>query len=189
MKANFFIASWIDFRVRSFVWVSLLSVTIKFIQTNINFHFIKMSEAVDHEENQEVDYEEAGIHEEYCPENPDAGEGLTNTEEVKIEGEGAADEEQHKIFPNILFIYGHRYNTVSSKQIREHFEPFGKIREISCRSQLAFVEFENAEDAQRAKDELHRKPGLGSPTIIVDFKKDIPPKVLTRFILLNSMDD
>lgn len=136
-----------------------------------------MSDNRNRDENQEVDYEEAGIHDEYCPENPE-GEEAQNTEEKK---EPALE---YKIFPTILFIYGHRYNVVTSKQIREHFEPFGKIRDVSCRSNLAFVEFEKAEDAARAKAELHRKPGLGSPTIIVDYKKDIPPKVGCWFISL-----
>lgn len=136
-----------------------------------------MSESGNPEENHEVDYEEAGINDEYCPENPEGAEAQP-TEEKKESAE------EYKIFPNILFIYGHKYNSVSAREIRKHFEPFGKVRDVSCRSNLAFVEFENAEDAARAKAELHRQPGLGSPTIIVDYKKDIPPKVSCFFFIV-----
>jgi len=141
-----------------------------------------MSNTAEEDREAEIDYEEvemnAPLPDEYYPENPDGNAG-TNGEIVRGEAPKSSEESDYPIFPNILFIYGHKYHSVSASQIREHFEPFGKVLDVSCRSNLAFVKFERAEDAARAKSELHRRPGLGSPTIIVDYKKDIPPKVTT----------
>ena len=36
---------------------------------------------------------------------------------------------------------------------------------------IAFIDFANAEDAKKAKFELHHNPGLGCDSLIVDFKK------------------
>lgn len=80
------------------------------------------------------------------------------------------------IFPNVLFIARFKWGETTETQIRELFEPFGNILSVSLKQKVAFIEFEKAEDAANAKSTLHYKSGLGSDSLIVDFKKDEPPK-------------
>lgn len=50
---------------------------------------------------------------------------------------------------------------------------YGKTTLITlCENNIAFVDFESPDDAAKAKEALHRQPGLGTDSLIVDFKRD-----------------
>lgn len=74
------------------------------------------------------------------------------------------------IYPNILFMS--RFSLTTSKEdIRILCDKYGKTLDISIKDNIAFVDFENAEDAKRAKEECHHHAVLGSDSLICDFKK------------------
>lgn len=110
------------------------------------------------EEYQQVDYEETGID---VPAE-ELGEVANDNNETNTTG----------FISNILFISRFRYSSTSESDIRKLLETFGKVTNIIRKEKLAFVEFESAEDAAKAKQALHYHPGLGSDSLIVDFKKD-----------------
>lgn len=113
-------------------------------------------------------------------------------EEGIIEGQQSSFE-QHKDFAtveeenkddkyssNVLFVSRYRYAGTTENHIREAFEQFGPVKDVALKTNFSFVEFVNLEDAQKAKHNMHRHPGLGSESLIVDFKKDGQPKVITN---------
>ena len=73
---------------------------------------------------------------------------------------------------NVLFVsrYGHT-KPIYERDIEEIFRPYGSFQRVTMKGPIAFVDFVNAEDAARAKKELHQTPALNSDSIIVDFKK------------------
>lgn len=75
------------------------------------------------------------------------------------------------IVPNVLFISRFRRET-TVRDIEELMKPYGATADITIRDNIAFVDFLNAEDAAKAKHACHYHPGLGSDSLIVDFKKD-----------------
>jgi hypothetical protein len=83
------------------------------------------------------------------------------------------DSEQNAagIVPNVLFISRFRRDT-TVRDIEELMKPYGATADITIRDTIAFVDFLNAEDAAKAKHACHYSPGLGSDSLIVDFKKD-----------------
>ena len=52
---------------------------------------------------------------------------------------------------------------------------YGETLEINMtrNGNIAFVDFIDAESALKAKNALHHTPGLGSESLVVDYKKDI----------------
>ncbi len=71
---------------------------------------------------------------------------------------------------NILFIA--RYpNKTTAKDIEDFLYRFGKVISVTFEEDHAFAEFEMLEDAVRAKNELHNRPGMGTKRLVVDFKK------------------
>lgn len=72
---------------------------------------------------------------------------------------------------NVLFI-SRFTRTTSEKDIEDLLKPFGPIENVVIRDKIAFVGFVNVKDAELAKQTCHYKPGLGSDSLIVDFKKD-----------------
>ena len=66
---------------------------------------------------------------------------------------------------------------IGESDIRSYFSSFGPIIEVQMKVDLnrndpfAFVIFESVEDAAAARNALHRTPGLGSNSLIVDFKR------------------
>lgn len=75
------------------------------------------------------------------------------------------------IIAHVLFVSRFHFASTTAKHVRELMEPFGKLKDVVMKSTLAFVDFEKDEDAIKAKYSLHRRPGLGSDSLIVDFKK------------------
>jgi hypothetical protein len=80
------------------------------------------------------------------------------------------------ILPNVLFIARFKWGETTEASIREFFEPYGTITAVDLKQKVAFITFEKDEDAANAKTTLHYTPGLGSDSLIVDFKKDEPPR-------------
>jgi hypothetical protein len=83
--------------------------------------------------------------------------------------------------PNVLFITRFNPNHVSQGDIEQHFHSYGNLKNIVINDKVAFVEFETEEQAHAAKHGTHYQPGLGSDSLIVDFKKDNKEKVSHRF--------
>jgi hypothetical protein len=79
--------------------------------------------------------------------------------------------------PNVLFITRFNPNHVSQGDIEQHFHSYGNLKNIVINDKVAFVEFETEEQAHAAKHGTHYQPGLGSDSLIVDFKKDNKEKV------------
>lgn len=74
------------------------------------------------------------------------------------------------VVEHVLFIS--RFDPNTTKQdIKELFAPFGALGDINIMTNIAFIDFANAEDASKAKFALHHQPGLGCDSLIVDFKK------------------
>lgn len=82
------------------------------------------------------------------------------------------DERDSDRIQNVLFVsrYGHT-KPINEEDIEDIFRPYGSFLRVTMKGVIAFVDFENAEDAVRAKKELHQTPNLNSDSIIVDFKK------------------
>jgi hypothetical protein len=74
--------------------------------------------------------------------------------------------------PQVLFITRFKLAKTTEKNIRELVEPFGSLKSVHIKPKSVFVEFFNVEDAHKAKHSLHCRPGLGSDSLIVDFKQD-----------------
>jgi hypothetical protein len=83
------------------------------------------------------------------------------------------------INPNVLFISRFRFGTTTEADIKKHFDKYGPIKSVVLRHKVAYVEYENEEDAKRAKHDAHHQPGLGSDSVIVDFKKENKVKVFS----------
>ena len=74
------------------------------------------------------------------------------------------------VVEHVLFIS--RFSPETTKQdIKDLFAPFGSLGDINIMTNIAFIDFANAEDASKAKFALHHRPGLGCESLIVDFKK------------------
>lgn len=93
------------------------------------------------------------------------------------ESVGEEGKKEENYFLNVLFVSRYRYSNTTENHIREAFEQFGPIKDIFVKTNFSFVEFVNPEDAHKAKHSMHHHPGLGSDSLIVDFKKDGVPKV------------
>jgi len=92
---------------------------------------------------------------------------------VKRRSDGREGVVINGIIPNVLFIS--RFARGTTKQdVEDIMSRFGPTSDITVRDTIAFVDFVNEEDAKRAKNELHYHPGLGSDSLIVDYKKDRP---------------
>ena len=81
------------------------------------------------------------------------------------------DEDSERIL-NVLFVsrYGHT-KPIYEKDLEELFRPYGSFQRVTMKGPISFVDFENSNNAIRAKKELHQTPALNSDSIIVDFKK------------------
>lgn len=71
----------------------------------------------------------------------------------------------------MLFVSRFRRDT-TVRDIEDLMHPFGPTTAVTIRDNIAFVDFVSAEDAAKAKEACHYHPGLGSDSLIVDFKKD-----------------
>lgn len=81
------------------------------------------------------------------------------------------EEEARCIQQNILFVSKYP-ESIEEEDLRKLFSPFGEILSITIRmSGISFVEFKETSCAVNAKYSCHLKPGLGSRSLIVDFKK------------------
>lgn len=78
------------------------------------------------------------------------------------------------IVDNVLFLSRFAFSTTVD-EIRATLSKFGPLGDISITNggKIAFIDFVNAEDCLRAKNELHGQPGFGNDSLIADFKK--PP--------------
>jgi hypothetical protein len=72
----------------------------------------------------------------------------------------------------ILYVSRFHYASTTEPMVREFFEKFGPLKTIAMKPTAAFVEFEKSEDSIKAKYNSHRRPGLGSDSLIVDFRLD-----------------
>jgi len=116
----------------------------------------------------EVDYDDRIDYEEH-----DISNDKDNEKIVKIRNDGRAGIVVNGIIPNVLFVS--RFGRGLSKDdFLELFNKFGETSDITVRDNIAFVDFRNPEDAKAAKEALHRKAGLRSDSLVVDFKKDRP---------------
>lgn len=127
-----------------------------------------------------VDYDEndLNLHNNQVSEHIYPGEENNNSsaDQALSEPRNSAAAGSVPIFPNILFIARFKWGETTEAQIRELFEPFGTIVSVSLKQKVAFIEFEKEEDAANAKTTLHYNAGLGSDSLIVDFKKDELPR-------------
>eukprot|EP01038_Epipyxis_sp_PR26KG_P012107 gene12107-16204_t len=116
----------------------------------------------------EVDFDEA---------DDNSYDNRSNSKGRKEEEGEATNKSSKKIIPgdgldpNILFISRFAHN-IYKPEVANLFGKYGKILNIVLRGKIAFVEFDSAEDAYKAKNGLHLAPGLGSDSLIVDYKKE-----------------
>ncbi len=73
--------------------------------------------------------------------------------------------------PKVIFVTRFNWTTTTERSIRELMESFGPLVSVHLKQKSAFIEFVNAEDAHMAKHTLHCRAGLGSDSLIVDFKQ------------------
>lgn len=101
----------------------------------------------------------------------------TTNEQEEEEEEGLVKEDVKKeddstdIIPNMLFVSRFKHGSTTKEHVQELFAPYGPIKNIIVREKLAFVEYVAPEDAAKAKHAIHYGAGLGSDSLIVDFKK------------------
>jgi hypothetical protein len=79
---------------------------------------------------------------------------------------------------NVLFVSRYHILATGIKAqhfFREVFEPFGPIKSIKVLAHSSFIEFVSLEDAIKAKEALHHSKNLNGDSIIVDYRKSIPP--------------
>jgi hypothetical protein len=92
----------------------------------------------------------------------------------RFESNNLKEKEEQEIerIPNILFVtrYGHT-KTIYEADLDALFRPFGEIERVTMKGAISFVDFVHADDAVKAKKELHQTAALFSDSIIVDFKK------------------
>jgi hypothetical protein len=147
----------------------------------------------------EVDYDESGVESTNgnggnpLYDDIEFGQGNENQNRVSSSG-GNGDEPSYNtgfktnrvlppnergdiIVPNVLFISRFRLGSTNEKDVKDLFERFGSLLSINLRHKVVYVEYENDEDAKKAKFETHNNPGLGSDSLIVDFKKENKVKV------------
>jgi len=79
------------------------------------------------------------------------------------------------VIDNVLFLSKFALST-TVEEFRTTLSKYGPLGPISITSggTIAFIDFVNAEDCLRAKNDLHQKPGFGTDSLIADFKKPSP---------------
>lgn len=112
-----------------------------------------------------VDYDDSNVEGTY-----DAVESDRHPDDLKNDDKNGDDKQDH-IFLNVLFVSRFARGT-TIKDIEDMMKPFGVTTEIAIRDNIAFVDFATPDEAAKAKEACHRHPGLGSDSLIVDFKKD-----------------
>jgi len=139
--------------------------------------------AADDETGEVVDYDDRGDDyydnniennnaQEFDHEGPD-GKISQHGLDIKRRSDGRVGIVVNGIIPNVLFIS--RFGRGTTKHdVEELMRKYGPTSDITVRDNIAFVDFVNDADAEKAKNELHYHPGLNSDSLIVDFKKDKP---------------
>jgi RNA recognition motif-containing protein len=135
-------------------------------------------------EYQQVDYDESGLQHQHEETNEfQLAEQQRTSNQTAKDGNNQKqrtlppDENGDIIVPNVLFVSRFRFGSTTEPEIKRHFEKYGSIKSVSLRHKVAYVEYENDDDAKQAKQDAHYKPGLGSDSLIVDFKKENKVKV------------
>lgn len=125
-------------------------------------------QGADYDAETEVQHAESEAHD-----DEDNNEG---PEEGEEEGVVAEDRKQDGgvIIPQMLFVSRFRHGSTTKEQVQDYFAPYGPIKKIIVHEKIAFVEYVNPEDAAKAKHATHYAAGLGSDSLIVDFKKANP---------------
>jgi RNA recognition motif-containing protein len=108
-----------------------------------------------------------------------------NMDDAKPRADGRPGVSINGLIPNVLFVS--RFpRSIRREDVEAHMTQFGTISDVTVRGEIAFVDFVDAADAMKAKIATHRHPGLGSDSLICDFKKDKP---FTAKVIHNNSDD
>eukprot|EP01039_Chlorochromonas_danica_P008437 gene8437-9303_t len=107
----------------------------------------------------------------YNPNEAEAGLDVNGDGLIPNDGEDVPIIIPRGVIPHVLFVS--RFQpSVTEEEIKATFERFGPVRSMVHKTTVAFIEFEKAEDAYKAKHALHRTPCLGTDSLVVDFKKN-----------------
>lgn len=135
-----------------------------------------MSDA-DERDSQIVDFEENGVDEVPASETQDETPNGYQAEVVIPEFD--PNNITPGIIPQVLFVTRFKWSTTNEASVREIMEPFGPLKSVHMKPKACFVEFDDAAHAHVAKHTLHCRAGLGTDSLIVDFKQNNSGKVFS----------
>lgn len=95
------------------------------------------------------------------------------------EGDGGRPKDAGPAKTNILFLSRFAPGT-TIEDVKALMSTYGATDKISVRDTFAFVDFQQIEDAEKAKYALHESNNLGSDRLVVDFKREKGPNDVPR---------